>query len=65
MSLPSDALKDALDTQAVKNFREYLQIPSVQPNVNYGKLFFNISCILGRIFTRKYLFDGIKNAIEN
>lgn len=23
---------------AVTNFREYLRIPSVQPNINYGKL---------------------------
>lgn len=27
--------KQALDSQAVNNFREYLQIPSVQPNINY------------------------------
>ncbi|XP_056638469.1 aminoacylase-1-like isoform X1 [Diorhabda sublineata] len=33
-SLTADQ-KQALDTQAVKNFREYLQIPSVHPDVNY------------------------------
>ncbi|XP_066146010.1 aminoacylase-1-like isoform X2 [Euwallacea fornicatus] len=27
--------KDALDDQAIKNFQEYLQIPSVHPNINY------------------------------
>lgn len=33
-SLSADQRK-ALDTQAVNNFREYLQIPSVHPDVNY------------------------------
>ncbi|XP_018568185.1 aminoacylase-1 isoform X1 [Anoplophora glabripennis] len=33
-SLSADQRK-ALDTQAVNNFREYLQIPSVQPDINY------------------------------
>ncbi|XP_066248194.1 aminoacylase-1-like isoform X1 [Euwallacea similis] len=27
--------KDALDDQAIKNFQEYLRIPSVHPNINY------------------------------
>lgn len=36
MSISSDR-KNALDEQAVQNFREYLQIPSVHPNINYGK----------------------------
>jgi hypothetical protein len=26
-----------LDKMAVRNFREYLRIPSVHPDVNYGK----------------------------
>lgn len=39
MSISADR-KNALDAQAVVNFREYLQIPSVQPDVNYGKLCF-------------------------
>lgn len=26
-----------LDETAVENFREYLRIPSVQPDVNYGE----------------------------
>jgi aminoacylase len=30
--------KADLDSQAINNFRAYLQIPSVHPNVNYGKL---------------------------
>lgn len=34
MSLPS---RTQLDTTAVENFREYLKIPSVQPNIDYGK----------------------------
>lgn len=29
--------KQALDALAVNNFREYLQIPSVHPNINYGE----------------------------
>ncbi|CAG9819196.1 unnamed protein product [Phaedon cochleariae] len=33
-SLSADQ-RQALDTQAVNNFREYLQIPSVHPDVNY------------------------------
>ena len=35
---------EELDELAVYNFREYLRIPSVQPNVNYSelKIFFNI-----------------------
>lgn len=36
-SLSADE-KQALDTLAVNNFCEYLRIPSVHPNVNYGKL---------------------------
>ncbi|KAJ8920151.1 hypothetical protein NQ315_011811 [Exocentrus adspersus] len=35
MSSSSADRKEALDTQAVNNFREYLRIPSVQPDVNY------------------------------
>nr|CAI5820086.1 unnamed protein product [Callosobruchus analis] len=35
MSSLSADQKHALETQAVNNLREYLQIPSVQPNVNY------------------------------
>ncbi|XP_068897319.1 aminoacylase-1-like [Tenebrio molitor] len=35
MSSLSAVQKDALDTQAVNNFREYLRIPSVHPDVNY------------------------------
>ncbi|KAJ8952139.1 hypothetical protein NQ318_018475 [Aromia moschata] len=35
MSSLSADQKQALDTQAVNNFREYLQIPSVHPDVNY------------------------------
>ena len=35
MSSPTQA---QLDATAVENFREYLRIPSVHPNVNYGKL---------------------------
>ncbi|XP_060530070.1 aminoacylase-1 isoform X2 [Cylas formicarius] len=34
MSISADQ-KRALDAQAVNNFREYLQIPSVHPDVNY------------------------------
>jgi hypothetical protein len=31
--------KDAgVEDEAVANFREYLRIPSVQPDVNYGML---------------------------
>lgn len=25
------------DSEAIENFREYLKIPSVHPDVNYGK----------------------------
>lgn len=32
--------KQALDSQAVSNFQEYLQIPSVHPNINYGKCYY-------------------------
>lgn len=35
-SLSADE-KQALDTLAVNNFCEYLRIPSVHPDVNYGK----------------------------
>jgi aminoacylase len=35
MASQSTAEKDALDTQAVNNFREYLRIPTVHPNINY------------------------------
>lgn len=28
------------DDPAIKNFVEYLQIPSVQPDVNYGEFYF-------------------------
>lgn len=35
MSSLSADQKNALDTQAVNNFREYLQIPSVHPDVDY------------------------------
>lgn len=30
----------ALDAQALANFQEYLRIPSVHPNINYGKLIY-------------------------
>jgi hypothetical protein len=40
MASQSTAEKDALDTQAVNNFREYLRIPTVHPNINYGKFSF-------------------------
>lgn len=36
MTSPDDAL-------AVANFREYLQIPSVQPNIDYGSTFIYIT----------------------
>lgn len=42
MSSLSADQKNALDTQAVNNFREYLQIPSVHPDVDYGKFSINI-----------------------
>lgn len=29
-----------LDKTAVENFREYLRIPSVQPDINYSKFFY-------------------------
>lgn len=32
--------KKVLDAQAVENFREYLRIPSVHPDIDYGT--FNI-----------------------
>lgn len=41
-SLSADE-KQALDTLAVNNFCEYLRIPSVHPNVNYGKYIKNIN----------------------
>lgn len=28
---------DSEENQAIENFREYLRIPSVHPDVNYGK----------------------------
>lgn len=31
-------MMDNLDILATENFREYLRIPSVHPDVNYGKL---------------------------
>ncbi|KAK0086018.1 hypothetical protein PV325_004041 [Microctonus aethiopoides] len=34
----SSTSRTQLDETAVANFREYLRIPSVQPNINYGKL---------------------------
>jgi hypothetical protein len=36
-----------LDKMAVRNFREYLRIPSVHPDVNYGKqtLYYTPNCI--------------------
>lgn len=33
----------SLDDQAVNNFREYLRIPSVHPNINYGEFLFILS----------------------
>lgn len=39
-SLSADE-KQALDTLAVNNFCEYLRIPSVHPNVNYGEFLNN------------------------
>ncbi|XP_017876003.1 aminoacylase-1-like [Ceratina calcarata] len=37
MSSSSSYTKPQLDSIAVENFREYLRIPSVQPNVNYDE----------------------------
>lgn len=37
MSISADRRKQ-LDAEAVQNFREYLRIPSVHPDINYGKL---------------------------
>lgn len=37
MSSPSQQ-QSQLEVTAVENFREYLKIPTVQPDVNYGKL---------------------------
>jgi hypothetical protein len=34
------------EEDAVTNFREYLRIPSVQPDVNYGKIYRNIYVII-------------------
>lgn len=39
MSSSSQLSQVQLDATAVENFREYLRIPSVQPNINYGKHF--------------------------
>lgn len=38
MSTPVDYNKnqEAFDELAINNFREYLRIPSVHPNINYG-----------------------------
>lgn len=38
MSISADQ-KKALDDEAVRNFQEYLRIPSVHPDINYGELF--------------------------
>ena len=32
-----DSYESQLNTRALDNFREYLKIQSVHPNVNYGK----------------------------
>lgn len=37
MSLTTERQQELNDI-AIKNFREYLQIPSVHPDVNYGEL---------------------------
>jgi len=38
--------EESAEKNAVTNFREYLRIPSVHPNVNYGKIYRMVDVII-------------------
>lgn len=40
------------DSEAIKNFREYLRIPSIHPDVNYGKNLLKHLLIFETVFDR-------------
>jgi hypothetical protein len=39
-----------VECEAVTNFREYLRIPSVQPDVNYGMWYWNMDVIIRQAY---------------
>ena len=43
------------EEDAVANFREYLRIPSVHPNVNYGMLYRRIDVIIVCTYYREQI----------
>jgi len=43
------------EEDAVANFREYLRIPSVQPNVNYGMLYSRVDVIIVCTYYREQI----------
>ena len=64
MSSLSAVRKDAFDTQAVRNFCEYLRIASVHPDVNYGKLLFKTVALRVAVFIKIPSLWGRKNREE-
>lgn len=45
------------EEDAVANFREYLRIPSVQPDVNYGMLYRRVDVIICCTYYRQKIMS--------
>jgi hypothetical protein len=46
---------------AVANFREYLRIPSVQPDVNYGMIYRRVDVIIVFTYYREKMVCNLKD----
>jgi hypothetical protein len=51
------------EEDAVANFREYLRIPSVQPDANYGMLYRRVDVIIFCTYHRQQIF-GVTRKIS-
>ena len=53
--MSSGKREGSAEEDAVANFREYLRIPSVQPDVNYGMIYRRVAVIIVCTYCREQI----------